>query len=101
MKSQMSDDNTLLRDTLASVFKEDLIQSDQFRKDMWSALANVQWFQDSNPSIHYLESFRSAGGFIAKCSGVGDYLTYYMCGPDDHVSDYIAKKMKAIGWSYK
>ena len=99
MDINMNGDLKILSNVLSSLFGEDLISSEEFRKDMWNALANVSWFQISNPDIGYMFSFRSADNFITEYTRSGN--SYYMCGLGYQVSEYIAEKMKKAGWDYR
>lgn len=71
--------------------------SDEMAKDMWSALANVDWFHpETASSAGY--SFRAAGDLIAAIRGKGDYMDWYCSGPYAYVSDLIARALKKEGW---
>ncbi len=88
-------------DTIIKIFDKEIRKSPKFRKELWSALANVTWYNVDDPNQNFSFGYRSAGGLIAEYSGVGTYLTYYMSGEVAHVSKRIEKAMQAIGWSYK
>lgn len=77
----------------------DTIKDDAIAKQLWCALANVDWYHpESKESAGY--SFRAAGGLIAELRGEGDYMDWYCCGPDATVSDHIARVLKKEGWIY-
>jgi hypothetical protein len=81
-----------LRDGLGGTIK-----NDEIAKQLWSALANVDWY---NPTTREdaSYSFRAAGGLIAELRGEGDYMDWYCCGPYAEVSDHIARVLKKQGW---
>ena len=77
----------------------DTIKDDEIAKQLWSALANVDWYHpESHNAASY--SFRAAGGLIAELRGEGDYMDWYCCGPYATVSDHIARVLKKQGWIY-
>lgn len=75
----------------------DTIKDDAIAKQLWSALANVDWY---NPRTHESAgySFRAAGTLIARLRGEGDYMDWYCCGPYAVVSDHIGRVLKKQGW---
>ena len=95
----LAQDNSPLRRVLSKVFGKD-IHNEEFRKMLWSALANTWWFDKEKPDIGYRESFQSASKLIAEFSGIGDYTTYYMCGPANVVCKYVREEMNSAGWDY-
>jgi hypothetical protein len=72
---------------------------EQMARDMWSALANIEWKHDSGDAAGY--TFRAAGDLVAAIRGSGDYMDWYCSGPDAHITDDIAQAMKAAGWTYE
>jgi hypothetical protein len=83
-----------LRDGLGDKVKDDAIA-----KQLWSALANVDWYHpESHDEASY--SFRAAGGLIADLRGAGCYMDWYCCGPYAEVSDLIAHTLKKQGWIF-
>ena len=70
---------------------------DQVAKDMWSALANTEWFHDANGDTASY-SFRAAGDLIAAIRGSGNYMDWYCSGPYSTITDDIADAMAAEGW---
>jgi hypothetical protein len=66
--------------------------------EFWSALANVGWFHESQPEQEVSYSFRAAGGLIAQIRAEGDYLDWYMSGPDGVVAPWIREVMATKGW---
>jgi len=71
----------------------------QVARDMWSALANVDWKHANGHTAVY--SFRSAGDLIAAIRGDGSYLDWYCSGPDAYVSEEIKAALAAEGWTPK
>ena len=65
-------------------------------RDMWSALANVDWVHENGDTAGY--SFRAAGDLIAAIRGSGDYMDWYCSGPIAQVSTEIADALAAEGW---
>lgn len=77
----------------------DRIKDDEVAQQLWSALANVDWYHpESHEEASY--SFRAAGGLIAELRGEGSYTDWYCCGPYATVSDHIARVLKKRGWIY-
>lgn len=78
----------------------DNIKDDEIATQLWSALANVEWYHpESGESASY--SFRAAGGLVADLRDMGEnYLDWYCCGPYATVSDYIARVLRKQGWIY-
>ena len=89
-------------DDFRELFTERLREDEGFGTELWSALANVDWFHESdrdNSGVGY--SFRSAGSLIASMLCHGNYLDWYCSGPSGVVSEYISEKMTSKGWLYK
>lgn len=82
---------------LIKYFKDRMIEDHELCKNIWSALANVTWY---NPEAHIevSYSFRAAGGLIAEIIGQGDYMEWYCSGPYATISDEIRRVMKKEGW---
>lgn len=79
---------------------KDIRDNDQDATDMWSALANVDWY---HPKKHYevSYSFRSAGSFVADIRDKGEcYMDWYCSGPYGQVSDKIEHALRKEGWIY-
>ncbi len=70
---------------------------DRAAKDMWSALANVDWKHQNGDTASY--SFRAAADLVAAIRGRGDYVDWYCSGPDRHVTPEIAVALGREGWS--
>jgi len=68
----------------------------QVGRELWSALANVDWVHAHGDTAGY--SFRAAGDLIAAVRGEGSYLDWYCCGPDGIVSKRIAAALVVEGW---
>ena len=68
--------------------------------DMWSALANVEWFHKDGDRAGY--SFRAAGDLVAAIFGQDtDYMTFYCSGPYATISTEIAEALEKEGWTYE
>ena len=72
------------------------LRDDKVAREMWSALANVEWFHENGECVGY--SFRAAGGLIADIRDSGDYMHWYCCGPVSVVSDEIRLALVGEGW---
>ena len=84
------------------LFTKQLREDEDFGKELWSALANVKWYHESdnnNTGCGY--SFRAGGALIASMLCYGDYIDWYCTSPTGVVSEYIADKMMSRGWRYK
>jgi hypothetical protein len=89
----------LLEQTFRKIFAEKIRTDEEFCKELWSALANVEWYHpDTNTRDSY--SFRAAGGLIAEIRESGDYMDWYCSGPYSTVSEFIRRSMKKEGWIY-
>jgi len=73
-------------------------ESDSLCRDMWSALANVEWSHENGDTASY--SFRAAGDLIAAILGRGNYMDWYCSGEYATVSDVIEEAMQAEGWTH-
>jgi hypothetical protein len=65
-------------------------------QEVWSALANCSWEHQNGDTASY--TWRAAGDLIAAVIGRGDYMDWYMSGPDGEVSDRVAEAMEKEGW---
>jgi hypothetical protein len=68
-------------------------------RDMWSALANVEWTHVGGDTASY--SFRAAEDMIASIRRSGMYMDWYCCQPEAKVSELIGNAMAAEGWSFE
>jgi hypothetical protein len=73
--------------------------SDELCREVWSALANIKWFDKDNREMSY--TFRGAGGLIAYIIDRGNYLDWYCSGPYETVSKQIEDAMKERGWRWE
>ena len=89
-----------LCETIEAEFGSDLRSSKEFCVEMWSALANIQWYYKDNKEDQGF-TFRQAGGVIAEIRGEGCYMDWYCSGPDGVVSENIAERMAKHGWIWK
>lgn len=84
---------------LVGLFGEQVRESDVFAAQLWSALSNIVWEHENGDTAWF--SFRRAGDVIAAIREEGDYLHWYCNGRAGIVSEEIAEKMKAHGWTWK
>jgi hypothetical protein len=75
------------------------LSDDSIAREVWSALANVDWRHENGDEAGY--SFRAAGDLIASIRGHGTYLDWYCCGPYAWVSDRVSEAMAKEGWSWE
>jgi hypothetical protein len=88
-------------DDFRELFTKRLRENEGFCCELWSALANVEWFHgndETKTGCGY--SFREAGSLIASMLVKGNYMDWYCSGPIAVVSDHIAEKMASKGWRY-
>jgi len=78
---------------------EQMRHDDSLCREMWSALANVDWTHENSDTAGY--SFRAAGDLIAAIIGRGDYMDWYCSGPYAVVSERIERAMMAEGWTWE
>jgi hypothetical protein len=89
-------------DDFRELFKDRLRANEDFGIELWSALANVSWLNESDPdNTECGHSFRSAGSLIASILCHGDYMDWYCSGPSGLVSEEIAEAFSAKGWRFK
>jgi hypothetical protein len=89
-------------DDFRELFTKRLRENEDFGKELWSALANVDWIHKNDPdNVGQGRSFRGAGSLIASMLCHGNYLDWYCSGPDGVVSEYIAEAMASRGWRYE
>jgi hypothetical protein len=89
-------------DDFRGLFTKPLRKNEEFGTELWSALANVDWFhKDDEAKTKCGYSFRAAGSLIASMLVQGDYMDWYCSGPDGVVCEYIAEAMASEGWYYE
>lgn len=81
-------------------FGEELRGNHEKCCELWSALANVDWYNDGE-DIEASYSFRAAGDLCAAFFGADDYLRFYCSGPYATVADWIAVGLAGEGWEYE
>jgi hypothetical protein len=91
-----------IEDDFRELFTARLKENENFGIELWSAMANVDWYHKDDPDkFDRGYSFRAAGSLIASMLDSGCYLDWYCSGPISSVSEYIAEKMASKGWCYK
>ena len=89
-------------DDFRELFLTQLLDDEGFGVELWSAIANVSWYHESDSEKKdYGRSFRAAGKLIASMLCRGDYLDWYCSGPDGVVSESITSAMASKGWRYE
>ena len=89
-------------DDFRELFTKRLREDNDFGVELWSALANVDWYYESDKDSNKVGySFRSAGSLIASMLCHGNYMDWYCSGPEGVVSEFISEKMASKGWRYK
>jgi hypothetical protein len=99
-----------LCETIEAEFGSDLRSSKEFCVEMWSALANIQWYYKDDKEDQGF-TLREAVGVIAEIRDDGSYIDYqiylwrsydwYCSGPYAVVSEKIAERMAKHGWTWK
>lgn len=82
---------------LQELFKDRMIEDEEFCMDIWAALSNVSW-HNVKTGENYSCSFKYAGSLIAKIIGKGDYLDWYCCTKDCVVTEEIEEGLNSLGW---
>lgn len=76
--------------------------SDDYSRDLYSALCNMQWQKKDIWPILKDEfwscTWRYAGGIVAEIRNEGDYLNWYCQGNEGYVSDEIKTDLDELGW---
>ena len=81
------------------LFSDKIKNDDEFCKELWSALANVEWINDD--SSIFSVGFRYAGALIADIRGSGSYMDWYCSGEYAKVSEHIEAELNKLGWKYE
>lgn len=79
------------------LFAEKMKNSEQFCKDVYSALTNLEWVHEDGAVSGY--TFRMAGGFIADILDDGSYMDWYCCQGEGYASEEIQDALKTKGWT--
>lgn len=78
---------------------ERIRDDEQMARNMWCALANVDWKHKNGDTAGY--SFRAAGDLVAAIRGEGDYMDWYCSGSYPKVTEEIEKALAAEGWRFE
>lgn len=89
----------LFEATVERVLGEEMRRDHSLAKEMWCALANVDWIHENGDTAGY--SFRAAGDLVAAIIGEGDYMDWYCCGRTGVVSSRIATALEEEDWTYQ
>ena len=90
---------------LLTLFANRIKEEDEFAAEFWSAFGGVHWYQESdpnkfNPGYSYYISGRHAAALISEIQGKGEYTDWFLCSPDNVVSEFIAEAMASKGWTF-
>lgn len=69
-----------------------------FARQVWGALANVEWSHAEHGAISY--SFRAAGDLVAAMRKDGDYNDWYCSASSGSVPDEVSEPMRKLGWTW-
>jgi hypothetical protein len=95
--SEYRDINNAFEIMIVRVFGERMKSDEELCSQIWSALANVEWYHPaSHDSASY--SFRAAGDLIAAIRRTGCYLDWYLVGPYAIITEEIRRTFKKEGW---
>jgi len=84
------------------LFTERLKANEKFGYELWSALANVNWYnKNDSEQTRCARSYRAAGTLIAVMEGKDKYTKWYCSAPYKTVSGFIASAMAEKGWRYE
>lgn len=93
------DETDLFETAVDRALGEQMRADDSLCREMWSALANVDWTHENGDTAGY--SFRAAGDLIAAIIGRGDYMDWYCSGPYATVSERIDRALQSEGWTWE
>ena len=96
---RVRDEADLFEEAVDRALGEQMRADESLCREMWSALANVDWTHENGDTAGY--SFRAAGDLIAAIIGRGDYMDWYCSGPYATVSERIERAMSAEGWKWE
>lgn len=80
------------------LFSEQIKSDDEFCKELWSALTNIEWTNEDGSNFSC--TFRYAGALIADIRESGGYMDWYCSSEYAKVSEYIENKLNSFGWKY-
>lgn len=83
---------------IKTLFLEQIKNNDEFCKELWSALTNIEWI--NNDGSYFYCTFRYAGALIADIRESGGYMDWYCSSEYAKVSEYIEEKLNSLGWKY-
>mgnify|MGYP003325198580 CR=1 FL=1 len=85
---------------IAKYLGERMKTDDELCSNVWSSLANVDWYyildEKDFGAVSY--SWRAAGGLISNIIDRGSYMDWYMSGPDAVVNEEFRRVMKKAGF---
>jgi hypothetical protein len=89
----------LFKQAVERALGEQMRADDSLCREVWSALANVDWRHANGDTAGY--SFRAAGDLIAAIIGRGDYTDWHCSGPYAVVSDRVDEALSNEGWIWE
>lgn len=78
---------------------EQMKTDDSLCREVWSALANVDWKNKDGIEAGY--TFRSAAALVTEVRGEGDPMDWYCSGPYAQVSGRVEDALAREGWSFE
>ena len=98
-----SDEGYLLFDVLLKKTILEHIDSEDKKKNIYSALCNLIWY-NTELKVQCSYSWRHAGGIISEVNNEyfnenkWDYMDYYLSGYEGVVEDWIKERFNSEGW---
>lgn len=78
------------------------VLDDEYAKDLYRALCNMQWMKrEVMPVLRnelWRASWRCAGAVVADLRQEGDYLNWYCSGREGTVTEEIQEDLARLGW---